>query len=198
MYKRQYLYFDQPRLEYVSGPESSNQVGNTILYTWFDQQRGKTPKESDTIAEFKFKAKEQGIANFGINGDFYDSNGNSIDIHYTGEEIKIGSVEEENVITQEEGVNNTDPKNAYLRSLRINEEGLNPNFQKDIFEYYFLADNTMNQLQITSVPENQEAQVKISGNDQLKEGLNKLEIEVISQDQTNQSLYEILVTKTSN
>ena len=51
---------------------------------------------------------------------------------------------------------------------------------------------------MTAIPEATNANVQISGNQDLKEGLNKILIEVTSKDNTSKSVYTINVTKTSD
>ena len=82
--------------------------------------------------------------------------------------------------------------------MRVNREGINPIFDKSIKEYYLLVDENVRELDITAIPENDEAQVNITGNKNLKNGLNKIKIKVTSKDKTKTNEYTINVTKTSN
>ena len=82
--------------------------------------------------------------------------------------------------------------------LRLNHEGISPEFKKDQKEYYFVTDNKIDNLEITAIPENPDATVKITGNNNLKIGKNLIEIHVISQDKTKEDTYKIYVTKTTN
>lgn len=88
--------------------------------------------------------------------------------------------------------------NAGLKILRLNYEGITPEFEKEIKEYYFIADMSINELEITAIPENEKATVKITGNTELKEGLNIIDIKVESEDKTKTEIYKIYVTKTEN
>lgn len=53
------LTFDSDFLEYVKGPDNSNQIENRILYVWYDANGGKTPKKNEIIATFTFKTKKE-------------------------------------------------------------------------------------------------------------------------------------------
>ena len=44
--------------------------------------------------------------------------------------------------------------------LRLNHEGISPEFKKDQKEYYFVTDNKIDNLEITAIPENPDATVK--------------------------------------
>lgn len=144
------------------------------------------------IASFEFKAKEEGSVQFGISGDFYDKNANLLNILTTPTRVEVVK------IPNTENQKDVKDDNAYLKSIQLNEEGLEPNFNKEIKEYYFIAGKEISNLEITAIPENIEATVNIIGNNEIKEGLNKINIEVISKDKQNKNIYTINVTKTSN
>lgn len=89
--------------------------------------------------------------------------------------------------------------NSYLKTLRINEEGIEPDFKKDVYEYYFITENQeLKNLEITAIPENEKSTVVVTGNTNLKNGLNQIKIEVISESGKNKSIYNIWVTKTND
>lgn len=87
---------------------------------------------------------------------------------------------------------------AYLSVLRLDHEGISPEFGKDVKEYYFIADNTIQNLEVTAIPENANATVTVTGNTNLKIGKNLIQINVISEDKTKEEVYKIYVTKTTN
>ncbi len=99
-----------------------------------------------------------------------------------------------NVLAEEKIESN----NTNLKILRLNHVGITPEFEKEIKEYYFLADMSINELEVTAIPENEKANVKITGNTDIKEGLNTINIEVESEDKTKTETYKIYVTKTDN
>ena len=58
------LYFDNSKLEYAEGPENTNILNNRIITIWYDEKGGINPKENEQIAEFTFRAIEEGNINF--------------------------------------------------------------------------------------------------------------------------------------
>ena len=197
------IYFDNDKLEYISGPENTNVVNNRIINVWYDQTGGKNTRQNQDIAVFEFKAKETGVVNFNLTGEFYDSNGSRINTNNTNENptnISNSSLQI-NIIEQQE--NNIEPNvitgednNSLLKIMRLDKEGLIPEFSPDIKDYYFIADLDTNNLEVTAIPEATNANVQISGNQGLKEGLNTILIEVTPKDNTSKSVYTINVTKT--
>lgn len=185
------LFFDGNKVEYVKENNSSNYGNNQILYTWFDEKGGKNPLKSGEITSFRFKTKELGQAEFGIDGTCYNSNGDELDINFLGTTMYI---EEKS----QELENNVSDDNSYLKILRINKEGIEPYFNKDIFEYYITVGNEVNNFEITAIPESVNSTVNIIGNNSFKEGINKVSIEVISKNNENKKIYNIYVTKTSD
>ena len=61
-----------------------------------------------------------------------------------------------------------------------------------------IADESISNLEVTALPENPNATVNITGNTNLKNGLNKIKIEVVSENKKNKSEYIINVTKTDD
>ena len=197
------IYFDNDKLEYISGPKNTNVVNNRIINVWYDQTGGKNTRQNQDIAVFEFKAKETGVVNFNLTGEFYDSNGSRINTNNTNENptnISNSSLQI-NIIEKQE--NNIEPNaitgednNSLLKIMRLDKEGLIPEFSPDIKDYYFIADLDTNNLEVTAIPEATNANVQISGNQGLKEGLNTILIEVTSRDNTSKSVYTINATKT--
>lgn len=189
------IYWDKSVLEYVSGPEHSNNLENRIIYTWINENGENY--ETINIETFLFKAIQNGTANITVTGEFYNVNGEQIKIDDSSLEIKVGKKEKEieELPPQNENVL---AGNSNLAILRLSEEGISPEFNKDIKEYYFTTNSSLANLEITAIPENSEANVTITGNNNLKMGENVIEIKVQSQDKTNTSIYKIYVTKTNN
>lgn len=191
------IYYDGARLEYISGPENSNNVNNRVIYTWVNENGNNTDKVS--IETFKFKAIQDGVGNVAVTGDFYNSNGERVQINNSNLEIKIGKENEEMVALNDNEQNqNVSESNSDLAVLRLSEEGISPDFNKDIKEYYFVTDKAINSIDITAIPANAEATVTIAGNNNLKMGENTIEIKVESKDKSKTSIYKIYVTKTDN
>ena len=88
--------------------------------------------------------------------------------------------------------------NVNLAVLRLNYPGINPEFNKNIKEYYLIIDNTVNNLEVEAFAEDNQATVTISGNENLKNGKNIINISVQSKDKSKIENYKIYVTKTDN
>ena len=198
------IFYDKEKIEFVNNNENIGIKENELIYSWYDEHGGEDVITNKDLITLRFKAKEDGKTNISIKGKGYDKDGNEIQINFQDLEVKIGEEESNNyVITNSEVSTNNESTNveintAYLKTLRINEEGLNPDFNKDIFTYYFLTDKDISNLEITAIPENSNVIVNVTGNTNLKEGLNKIKIEVISEDKTSKNEYTINVTKTKN
>ena len=168
-----------------------------INFVWFDKLGGKEAKEGK-IASFKFRAKENGKTTFTINGEFYNTNGQLINTNFKEEQVKIGKEDNLQKQLKEEQGTNLDNNNCNLKSLRTNIQGLVPNFEKEVKEYYLTVPNDVQDLEILAVSENPNAIVEIKGNNKLKEEINDIEIKVTSADKTQSKVYIIHVSKTSN
>ena len=187
-----YIYFNTDLLEYVSGPDNSNYSNSRIIYTWFSDKGIEEKAENFKDIQFEFKAKENGIASFAVFGDIYDESGNKVNVNFDGTQIEVYEKQAIN-----EG-NTVSDSSAYLSQMRLNKEGIMPEFDKNITQYYFLTQDKINNLEVTAIPENPEAKVNIKGNTGLKKGLNKIEIEVTSKDKKNTMKYIINATISDN
>ena len=188
------IFFNQERLEYVSGPENTNVVGNKIITVWYDETGGQNAKQNCELASYTFKVKEVGNDLITIQGTFYNDEGTEIENYIDGFEIVSEESEETEKIEISEQSQVPD-NNAKLQILRINHEGITPIFSPDITEYYFITEDLIG-LEVTAIPENTNSQVTITGNTNFKEGVNVINIQVISPDKTNKTEYNIYVTKT--
>lgn len=193
-----WLYYDKERVECVSNEENMNIVDDKIICTWFSET-GKN-QTIEELTNIKFKAKQDGVAMFNIIAEIYDENGKEIGIKYNQTEVVIGEEKQVNSTEQIEEIVEDSAKDddATLQIMRVNMEGINPNFDKNINEYYLLVDENVKKLDITAIPSNSGAQVDITGNDNLKNGLNKIKIKVTSKDKSKINEYIINVTKTKN
>ena len=189
------IYWDTTRLEYISGPQNSNNLSNRVLYSWVSDNG---ENKDDILADgFKFKAIQDGTANIVVTGEFYNSNGEIVDINDNHLEIQIGNTNEQTT-TLNETQGNVNSDNTNLSVLRLNHEGISPYFDKNIKEYYFIANTSIDNLEVTAIPENSKSTVTVIGNNNLKLGENTIDIKVESEDKTKTSFYKIYVTRTDN
>ena len=193
-----WLYYDKEKVECISNEDNLNILEDKIIYTWFSETgKNKSLKE---LVNIKFRVKQDGVATFNVIAEAYNENVKEIDMKYSQTEVLIGEVKQDNNKDEKEEVleNNVKEDNAFLKIMRVNREGINPSFDKNIKEYYLIVDENVKELDITAIPENNESQVNIIGNKNLKDGLNKIKIKVTSKDKTKTNEYTINVTKTSN
>lgn len=88
--------------------------------------------------------------------------------------------------------------NANLKSLHLNIEGLTPAFNKNVVTYNLVVSDNINNINVNASPEDSNAKVSITGNNNLVTGLNKINIKVTAQNGKNSKTYTINVTKTAN
>lgn len=187
------INFDNELIEYVSNIENTNYVNGRILSSWYDTSGGRNAKENCELIKYKFKANQIGNSLISIKGKMYDSLGKEI---ASIEENKIISVVEEN---QEiiPNTNNEDNTNSKLKEMRLNHEGITPEFNPEITEYYFTTEN-LNELEVTANSQNKNSKVEITGNKDFKIGINEININVTAPNNINKTSYKIYVTKTNN
>lgn len=139
------------------------------------------------------------MATFSLQGEFYSQIGQLIQTENREEQIQIGK-EQTNSQKQAEEEYGTDTQkgNAVLQVLRLDKEGLTPSFEKDVHEYYLTIPSNIQNIEVLAISENPDATIEITGNRDLKEGLNLITIQVISADKTQNNVYTIQVTKTTN
>lgn len=202
-----YLYYDTTKLEHISSPENSNNINNFVVHTGVTSTGEEQSNIQISPFIFKVIAKE-GIASVIVIGELYNQNGEKIQIEDGMLEIQIGektkNVQQEESKANEEETNeaqanqNITADNTNLKILRLDKEGISPSFSPDIKEYYIVVNNNINDIEVTAIPENEKANVKITGNKNLKNGLNTIKITVESEDTKKKSTYTINVTKTSD
>lgn len=192
------LYFDNTKLDFVSGEDNINVIDNRIIHVWYDETGGKNPKKGN-LATFKFKAKENGKVTFGISGEFYSDASQLIKTDYIEADVQIGK--EETILqkqSKEEQGDNTQTSNVSLKTLRLDKEGIVPEFNSGIYQYYLIVPQNVKDLEVLAIPENPDSKVEVTGNNNLKNGLNTINIKVISENNKQNKNYKINVTKTSD
>lgn len=184
-----WAYYEAGKVECVSNTENLNIMNDKVIYTWYSQT-GENENFEEPI-KLKFKAKEEGTTSIDIIGEFYNEKGERIDIKY--EDMMIDIEAEKTRNSNDDNSSN----NVNLDVMRVNQEGITPQFQPDIYEYYLVLEENIKQLDITAIPPNSNSKVEIKGNN-LKKGLNKVEILVTSKDGSKTNKYVINVTITDN
>ena len=122
-------------------------------------------------------------------------------IHGTGNNQSSSEKKTNNNLTSTNNTNKDSDQNltgdARLKSLSINLEGMSPEFDKDILDYYLIVDLSIDEIEVTAVTEEETSTVSINGNTSLKEGENLITIKVTAND-GNTRTYLIHVTKTDD
>ena len=88
--------------------------------------------------------------------------------------------------------------NAYLKEFRVNLPGMTPDFAKTTYNYLLNVDSTVQNLDVTAIPDDDKASVTVAGNTDLKDGENVIKVEVVAEDKKTINTYQIMVTKTDN
>lgn len=189
------IFFDTTKLEFISGPENSNVIGNKVKIVWYDSNGGTEAKQGE-LEKLKFKSIAPGIADFDVNGEFFDENINLMQTDFENFQIEIL---EQDVA---EGVNGRAIQNqnsTQLKSLRLNVEGIVPDFETDIYDYSLTLPEQLKEIkdiEVQTIAENENAKIEVSGNKNLKDGLNIINVVVTNQGKSQE--YKIKVTKTQN
>lgn len=186
------LLYDTSKVKYIGDSSDVEVYENKLIYTWFDETGGFKPKNNENILSLRFKAIGSGEVNFGLNGEIYNLNGEIRDVNYIGTSININEIKNiEKQSFQSEGSDS-----VLLKEMRINYEGITPEFNKEIENYYFITYENIDNILVDAIPENTNAKVNIKGNDNIKYGLNQIQIEVSLNNM--KKIYTINVTKTNN
>jgi len=189
------LYWDREPLEYLSGPENANYANHRILYTWVSET-GQDKVNLETEA-FVFKVLQEKNSNMRVLAEAYNTKGEAVEIESGSLILRTEEREEKKEKIEQEEVKGQE-NNTNLKVLRLNQEGISPDFEKEVKDYYFIADSSITNLEVTAIPENPYATVSITGNTNLKMGENKIEVRVVSQDKSKEAVYQIQVTRTAN
>ena len=189
------IFFDTTKLKFISGPENSNVIGNKVKIVWYDSNGGTEAKQGE-LEKLKFKSIAPGIADFDVNGEFFDENTNLMQTDFENFQIEIL---EQDV---DEGVNGRSiqkQNSTQLKSLRLNVEGIVPDFETDIYDYSLTLPEQLKEIkdiEVQTIAENENAKIEVSGNKNLKDGLNIINVVVTNQGKSQE--YKIKVTKTQN
>ena len=85
--------------------------------------------------------------------------------------------------------------NTNLETLAVEYYTLEPEYYTNITNYHIEISNTENSINILAIPEDEEAKVKITGNDNLKYGKNNVIVTVTAKDGITIKEYNIEVYK---
>lgn len=87
---------------------------------------------------------------------------------------------------------------VYLTDISVNGYDLDPNFNKEIFEYFITVNNEITSLDLSYVKEDAKANVVVSGNESFEVGMNEVHIKVtreVSEDVILENEYILYVNR---
>lgn len=193
------ISYDTSILEYVSGDSLNETV-------WWDETQGSQGIREKT---YVFRAISQGSTKVMANISGAVDAGEGMDELGTISAEKLVNVsikKDEPQIDNNQNTGNTNvvsPSsptangNNYLRYLQISEEGLTPNFTKNITDYSLAVGENVNSIEVLARPEDPNATVEITGNENIVNGENYINIKVTAENGYYR-IYTITVTKTNN
>lgn len=162
------------------------------------QDENKIPEETQTIPEETNNTEERNIVEESIQITETD---NQEPEHPPVSEpvVPTSTTTEKTTSNYQEPIYNYEEKsnNNYLKSFKIENVDIEPEFNKETTEYYAIIDLEVEEIEITAIPEDNDATVRVLGNTELEEGENTITIVVTAEDET-QKIYKIIVTKTDN
>ena len=131
-----------------------------------------------------------------MNGEFFDENINLMQTDFENFQIEIL---EQDVAEDSNGRSIQKQNSTQLKSLRLNVEGIVPDFETDIYDYSLTLPEQLKEIkdiEVQTIAENENAKIEVSGNKNLKDGLNIINVVVTNQGKSQE--YKIKVTKTQN
>ena len=135
------------------------------------------------------------------NSGFETGSNNKITIKVTAEDgtTKTYTIKVTKLATEEEKPGNLIDEELYLNSLSITGIELSPAFSKDVFSYTAtLNDESINEVTVNAKANNSKAKVEITGNKNLVNGENTINIVLTLDGETEQVVYQIVLNKIGN
>ena len=192
--------YDTSMFEYVSGDSLNEEV-------WWDQTEASSGIRTKT---YTFRALKEGSSKITVVTNGAISANETMDslgtitaekmIDVSKKETNDNTTVPDNTQNTTGNVNpdsNTSSGNNYLKYLQISEEGLTPNFTRNITDYAISVDENVNSIEVLARAEDPNARVEISGNTNLVDGDNIITIKVTAQNGYYR-IYNIIVTKSAD
>ncbi len=160
-----------------------------------------TDNENSNTNEDNNTGNDSNIDNNTNNEDKGNNPSNEVEQEQNKNEY-VPPVEEPPLKTETPTYNNTTiekelSNNTNLRELILDIEGLAPEFDKDITDYYLVVDLIVETINIEAYPEDDNSIVYIDGNADLQEGENTITI-TVKAESGDTKIYTINVTKTDD
>ena len=135
------------------------------------------------------------------NSGFEVGSNNTIKVVVTAEDgktTKTYTIKVTKLAEDEEKPGNVieDDKGLYLTSLSLEGLEISPKFAKDTYSYTAtLSDSSVNEVKVNAVANKEKAKIDISGNTNLVEGENTINLVLTLDGSTEQTVYQIVLTK---
>ena len=192
--------YDTSMFEYVSGDSLNEEV-------WWDQTEASSGIRTKT---YTFRALKEGSSKITVVTNGAISANEAMDPLGTITAEKMIDVSKkqtndnttvpdntQNTIGNVNPDSNTSSGNNYLKYLQISEEGLTPNFTRNVTDYSISVGQNVNSIEVLARAEDPNARVEISGNTNLVDGDNIITIKVTAQNGYYR-IYNIIVTKSAD
>ena len=192
--------YDTNMLEYVSGDSLKEDV-------WWDSSEASNGISTKT---YTFRAKNAGTSRVVVvaNGvTSADANMTSLGTVTAEKMINISQKNENKAEDKPNKTENTNGNvnsgsktasgNNYLKYLQISEEGLTPNFTRNVTDYAISVGENVTSIDVLAKAEDANARVEITGNTNLVDGDNTINIKVTAENGYYR-IYSIVVTKSAD
>lgn len=166
------ISYDQDRFAFVSSSDNCNGLNCLV--------------EGNGSVTLTFKAKSNGSGSFRASGSFEDDNSGSLS---GSTSVTVGA--SNTTTTPNEG--KTLSSNNYLSSLKVENQTLTPEFNKDTLEYSLNLPSDTQSINIIADKEDKKANIIGAGEVKVSEGINTLEI-IVTAESGNKKTYVIKAT----
>lgn len=159
------------------------------------------PSTVDSLKVVAKAADSKATVKVSGNSGFEVGSNNTIKVVVTAEDgktTKTYTIKVTKLAEDEEKPGNVieDDKGLYLTSLSIEGLEISPKFAKDTYSYTAtLSDSSVNEVKVKAVSNKEKAKIDISGNTNLVEGENTINLVLTLDGSTEQTVYQIVLTK---
>lgn len=191
----------EPKQDPVPEPEPQK---NTETVKEEQKQEEKEPEPTITEINKKLYGAEDGV---NIRSS-YSASSNAVGTLEKGQELQATGITSngwtrikyngKTAYIKSDFLTETKPKssNNALKSLKLNETKIDPEFSTDVLEYKATVSKDVDSVKVEVLAEDENAKVDISGNEKLQTGENIIKIVVTAEDGSEKK-YEITITKES-
>ncbi len=187
------ITYDSSRLEFIDITSSINGWNvykstpeNKITFLGYDDNPPENTKREDSeIFKVQFKVKSLDAVNTKI--EVSNIKGTTS----IGESLIASPITKTITIKEVETKKSND---SYLSKLSVSNHNISPSFDPNTTSYKLTVDNSVKNLTVNATPNDNKANVSISGNNNLSVGKNNIIVEVQAEDGTKK-LYKIEVTR---